>query len=40
MTASMPTIQELPFGAFVVEATFLGETAAFALGDEIGRAHV
>ena len=29
----MPTIQEFPLGAFVVEAAFLGETAAFALGD-------
>ena len=29
----MPTIQPFPFGAFVVEAAFLGETAAFALGD-------
>jgi WD40 repeat protein len=29
----VPTIQEFPLGAFVVEATFLGETAAFALGD-------
>ena len=29
----MPTIQDFPFGAFVVEAAFLGETAAFALGD-------
>lgn len=29
----MPSIQEFPFGAYVVEAAFLGETAAFALGD-------
>ena len=29
----MPAIQEFPFGAFVVEAAFLGDTAAFALGD-------
>jgi WD40 repeat protein len=29
----MPTIQEFPLGAFVVEAVFLGGTAAFALGD-------
>jgi hypothetical protein len=29
----LPTIQEFPLGAFVVEAAFLGETAAFALGD-------
>ena len=29
----MPTIQEFPFGAFVVEAAFLGDAAAFALGD-------
>jgi WD40 repeat protein len=29
----MPTIQPFPFGVFVVEATFLGDTAAFALGD-------
>ncbi len=29
----MPAIQELPFGAFVVETVFLGETAMFALGD-------
>jgi len=29
----MATIQEFPFGAFVVEAAFLGDTAAFALGD-------
>ncbi|MCC6984420.1 MAG: WD40 repeat domain-containing protein [Bauldia sp.] len=29
----MPTIQPFPFGAFVVETAFLGDTAAFALGD-------
>jgi WD40 repeat protein len=29
----LPTIQQFPLGAFVVEAAFLGETAAFALGD-------
>ncbi len=29
----MPTIQDFPFGAFVVEAAFLGETAVYALGD-------
>jgi WD40 repeat protein len=29
----LPTIQEFPFGAFVVEAAFLGDIAAFALGD-------
>jgi WD40 repeat protein len=29
----LPAIQEFPFGAFVVEAAFLGDTAAFALGD-------
>ena len=29
----MPTVQPFPFGAFVVEAVFLGDTAAFALGD-------
>lgn len=29
----MPTIQQFPLGAFVVEAAFLGEAAAFALGD-------
>jgi WD40 repeat protein len=29
----MASIQDLSFGAFVVEATFLGSTAAFALGD-------
>ncbi len=29
----MPSIQDFPFGAFVVEAAFLGDTAAFALGD-------
>ncbi len=29
----MPTIQDFPFGAFVVEAAFLGDTATFALGD-------
>lgn len=29
----MPSIQDFPLGAFVVEAAFLGETAAFALGD-------
>jgi WD40 repeat protein len=29
----LPTIQEFPLGAFVVEAAFLGGTAAFALGD-------
>ena len=29
----MPTLQSSAFGAFVVEAAFLGETAAFALGD-------
>jgi WD40 repeat protein len=29
----VPTIQEFPFGAFVVEAAFLGDTAVFALGD-------
>jgi WD40 repeat protein len=30
---SLPEIQEFPFGAFVVEAAFLGEASAFALGD-------
>ena len=29
----MPTIQEFPFGAFVVETAFLGDVAVFALGD-------
>jgi len=29
----MPDIEELTFGAFVVEAVFLGDVAAFALGD-------
>jgi WD40 repeat protein len=29
----MPTIQEFPLGAFVVEIAFVGETALFALGD-------
>ena len=29
----MPTIQQFPLGAFVVEAAFLGDAAAFALGD-------
>lgn len=29
----MPAIREIPLGAFAVTATFLGETAAFALGD-------
>jgi len=29
----MPSIQEFSFGAYAVEAAFLGETAAFALGD-------
>src|ERR1700730_8090011 len=29
----MPTLQPFPFGAFVVETAFLGDTAAFALGD-------
>ena len=29
----MATVQELTFSAFVVDAVFLGETAAFALGD-------
>ena len=29
----MPTIQDFPFGAFVVEAAFLGDTAIYALGD-------
>ena len=29
----MPTIQDFPLGAFVVEAAFLGEVAIFALGD-------
>lgn len=29
----MPTIQEFPLGAFVVETAFLGDTAIFALGD-------
>jgi WD40 repeat protein len=29
----MPSVQDFPFGAFVVEATFLGDTALFALGD-------
>jgi WD40 repeat protein len=29
----MPTIQDFPFGAFVVEAAFLGDVSAFALGD-------
>ena len=28
----MPSIQEFPLGAFVVEVAFLGDTAAFALG--------
>ena len=29
----MPEIQERPFGAYVVEVAFLGDTAVFALGD-------
>ena len=29
----MPTLQEFPLPAFVVEAAFLGDTAMFALGD-------
>ena len=29
----MPAIQDFPLGAFVVEAAFLGDTPAFALGD-------
>jgi WD40 repeat protein len=29
----MPTLQPFPLGAFVVESAFLGDTAAFALGD-------
>jgi WD40 repeat protein len=29
----MPSIQDFPFGAFVVEAAFLGQTAVYALGD-------
>ncbi len=29
----MPTVQRLPFDAFVVAAAFIGEVAAFALGD-------
>jgi WD40 repeat protein len=29
----MPMLQPFPFGAFVVEAVFLGDIAAFALGD-------
>jgi WD40 repeat protein len=29
----MPSIQDFPFGAFVVETAFLGDTALFALGD-------
>src|SRR5258708_10767909 len=29
----MPTLQPFPFGAFVVETAFLGDGAAFALGD-------
>jgi WD40 repeat protein len=29
----MPSIQEFPFGAYVVEAAFIGDTALFALGD-------
>jgi WD40 repeat protein len=29
----VPSIQEFPFGAFVVETAFLGDTAVFALGD-------
>ena len=29
----MPSIQDFPFGAFVVEAAFLGDTAVYALGD-------
>ena len=29
----MPTVQDLTFSAFVVDAVFLGRTAAFALGD-------
>src|SRR5262245_13676147 len=29
----MPTLQPFPFGAFVAESAFLGDTAAFALGD-------
>lgn len=33
----MPTIQEFPLGAFVVEAAFLGETPVFALGNGLVR---
>jgi WD40 repeat protein len=29
----VPSVQPFPFGAFVVDAVFLGDTAAFALGD-------
>jgi WD40 repeat protein len=29
----VPSVQAFPFGAFVVEAAFLGDTAVFALGD-------
>src|SRR5947209_6899689 len=29
----MPTLQPFPFGAFVVDCAFLGDAAAFALGD-------
>jgi WD40 repeat protein len=29
----VPSIQPFPFGAFVVDVVFLGDTAAFALGD-------
>ncbi len=29
----MPTIQEFPLGAFVVEVAFVGDVAMFALGD-------
>ena len=29
----MPSIQEFPFAAFVVETAFLGDTVAYALGD-------
>src|SRR5262245_15833294 len=29
----MPTLQPFPFGAYVVECGFLGDVAAFALGD-------
>lgn len=29
----MPSIQEFPFSAFVVDAAFLGDTAVYALGD-------